>query len=130
MSDAVNFTVNNGADTPVPITFKPESISGGNAVYRDDTGGVSVLMPRIKINVSLPSANRPTSRTTLNFTFPVAKTVDGVDVVDHVLRADVSFVSSDRSLRISRKHILAIVTNSLSDAFLKEVITEVSPILG
>lgn len=130
MTQAANFTVNNGAATPVAITFEPEWVSGGNAVFRDDSGGITNLMPRIKINSSLATANRPTNKSVVNVTLPVKKTVDGVDVVDHVLRADVSIVSSDRSTLDSRKDLLAILVNALSEDPIKDSILSNSPMFG
>jgi len=130
VSEAVNVAIDDGADTPVSVTFKPELVSGGNATFRDDRQGVSVLMPRIKISTSLSTANRPTNRVTYSVSLPVKKTVDGVDVVDYVLRAECQFVLPDRSTTASRKDLLAYVVNGLGEVPFKENIVDVSPVWG
>lgn len=131
MSEVANFSVNNGADTPVSITFKPEQVQGGSAVFRDDTSGSFVLMPRLKVQTTLSNANRPTNRTSVNLTYPVKKTVDGVDVVDYVNRADFSCAFHERTPLAVRKDILAILTNALlGDNPVKDAIIEVSPPWG
>lgn len=131
MSEVANFSVNNGADTPVSITFKPEQVSNGTAVFRDDTSGSFVLMPRIKVQTTLSNANRPTNRTSVNLTFPVKKTVDGVDVVDYVNRADFSVAFHERTPLAVRKDVLAILTNAVLNAGpIKDAIVEVSPAWG
>jgi len=131
VSEVANFAVNNGADTPVSITFKPEQVSSGSAVFRDDTSGSFVLMPRIKVQTTLSNQNRPTNRTSVNLTYPVKKTVDGVDVVDYVNRADFSVAFHERTPLAVRKDILAILTNAvLSDNAIKAAIVDVSPPWG
>jgi len=130
VSEAANMAVNNGADTPVSVTFKPEIVSGGNATFRDDSVGVSVLMPRMKSVTSLSTANRPTNRVTFQVALPVSKTVDGVDVVDYILRADCQFVLPDRSTTADRKNLLAFLRNGLNTEPIKGTIVDVSPIWG
>jgi len=130
VSEAANLTVDNGADTPVSVTFEPEIVSGGNATFRDKTVGISNLMPRMKSVTSLASANRPTNRVTFQVALPVKKTVDGVDVLDYILRADCQFVLPERSTTADRKNLLAFVRNGLDEAPIKDTIIDVSPIWG
>jgi hypothetical protein len=67
----------------------------------------------------------------VNLTYPVKKTVDGVDVVDYVNRADFSVAFHERTSLAVRKDILAIITNALlEDGPVKDTIIEVSPIWG
>lgn len=131
MSEVANFSVNNGADTPVSITFKPEQVSGGTAVFRDDTSGSFVLMPRLKVQTTLSNQSRPTNRTAVNLTYPVKKTVDGVDVVDYTNRADFSVAFHERTPLSVRKDMVAILTNAiLGSTPVKDAIIDVSPPFG
>lgn len=130
MSEAANTAINDGADTPVSVTFKPELVSGGNATFRDDRLGVSTLMPRIRSISSLATAQRPTNRVTYSVSLPVKKTVDGTDVVDYVLRAECQFVLPERCTTADRKNLLAYVCNGLNVEPFKATIVEVSPIWG
>jgi len=67
----------------------------------------------------------------VNLTYPVKKTVDGVDVVDYVNRADFSVAFHERTPLAVRKDILAILTNALLGAGpIKDAIIEVSPAWG
>jgi len=130
MSEAAVFSVDNGADTPVSITFEPEIVSGGNATFRNKTIGISNLMPRMKSVTSLANANRPTNRVTFQVSLPVSKTVDGVLVLDYILRADCQFVLPERSTPDDRKNLLAFVRNGLDEDPIKGTIVDVSPIWG
>jgi len=130
MSEAVNVTINDGAATPVAVTFKPELVSGGNATFRDDRTGVSTQMPRIQSRTSLSTAARPTNRVTFTVSLPVTKTVDGVAVVDYILRADCQFVLPDRSTKGDRDNLLAYVLNGLAAEPFKGTVVDVSPIWG
>nr|QDH87907.1 MAG: hypothetical protein H2RhizoLitter493616_000003 [Leviviridae sp.] len=130
MGEAANVAINDGADTPVSVTFKPEQVSGGNATFRDDRQGISVLMPRIKSVTSLSSAARPTTRVSFAVAMPVKKTVDGADQVDYVLRAECQFVLPERCTAQNRKDLLAFVLNGLNASPFKETVVDVSPIWG
>jgi len=123
-------TVNNGADTPVSITFEPEIVAGGNATFRDKSTGISNLMPRMKSATSLANANRPTNRVTFQVSLPVSKTVDGVLQLDYILRADCQFVLPERATTADRKNLLAFVRNGLDEDPVKGTIVDVSPIWG
>jgi len=123
-------TVDNGADTPVSVTFEPELVSGGNATFRDKTAGVSNLMPRMKSVTSLATASRPTNRVTFQVSLPVSKTVDGVLQLDYILRADCQFVLPERATPADRKNLLAFVRNGLNEEPVKGTIVDVSPIWG
>jgi hypothetical protein len=130
VSEVANMAIDDGADTPVSVTFKPEFVSGGNATFRDDRTGVSTLMPRISAKTSLSSAARPTTRTTISVALPVKKTVDGVDVVDYTLRAECQFVLPDRCTVADRKHLLAFLRNGLNVSPVKDTVVDASPIWG
>lgn len=130
MSEAVNLTVNDGASTPVEVTFTPEMVSGGNATFRDGRLGVSNLMPRISNGTSLSSTSRPTNRVTHRVSLPVTKTVDGQDVLDFILRAEATFVLPERATTQNRKDLLAYFVNSLNEDLIKATVVDVSPIWG
>jgi len=130
VSEATNLTVNDGASTPVEVTFTPEMVSGGNATFRDGRLGVSNLMPRISNGTSLSSTSRPTNRVTHRVSLPVTKTVDGQDVLDFVLRAEATFVLPERATTQNRKDLLAYFVNSLNEDLIKATVIDVSPIWG
>jgi hypothetical protein len=130
VSEAVNLTVNDGASTPVEVTFTPEMVSGGNATFRDGRLGVSNLMPRISNGTSLSSTSRPTNRVTHRVSLPVTKTVDGQDVLDFILRAEATFVLPERATTQNRKDLLAYFVNSLNEDLIKATVVDVSPIWG
>lgn len=130
MSEAADIAINDGADTPVSVTFEPEIVSGGNATFRDSRLGISTLMPRMKSTTSLATANRPTNRVSFAVALPVKKTVDGADVVDYVLRFEGQFVLPERCTIADRKHLLAYTVNGLNSALIKSTIVDVKPIWG
>lgn len=130
MSEAADIAINDGADTPVSVTFEPELVSGGNATFRDGRLGISTLMPRMKSATSLASATRPTNRVTFSVALPVKKTVDGADVVDYVLRGECQFVLPERCTPIDRKHLHAYIVNGLNSGLIKSTIVDVKPIWG
>jgi hypothetical protein len=64
-------------------------------------------------------------------TYPVKKTVDGVDVVDYINRADFSVAFHERTPLTVRKDILAVLANALlDDGPIRDSIIEVSPPWG
>jgi len=130
VSEVANFSIDDGADTPVSVTFKPETVSNGTATFRDDRLGIHNLMPRIKAGVSLSTAQRPTSRATISVALPIKKTVDGSDVVDYILRAEAQFVLPERCTLLDRKHLLAYLQHALDMAPVKDTVIDVSPIWG
>jgi len=130
VSEAANIAINDGADTPVSVTFKPELVSGGNATFRDDRTGISTLMPRIRSVTSLATAQRPTNRVTMSVAMPVMKVVDGTDQVDYVLRAECQFVLPERCTLADRKNLLAYLVNGLNAEPIKGTVIDVSPIWG
>lgn len=130
MPSVTNLTVNDGASTPVEVTFRPESISGGNATFRDNRNEQSVLMPRIIVQFSAASANRPSNRVAFRVNYPVKKTVDGVDVLDKILRSETNFVLPDGATTQQRKDLLAFHVNALNEALIRGVIEDVEPIWG
>lgn len=131
MSEAAEFTVDNGAATPVAITFKPETVAGGTAVFRDESEASFVLMPRLKVRTTLSNATRPTNRTEVTLTYPVKKTVDGVDVVDYTNRADFSVAFHERTPLSVRQDMIALITNAvLNDGPIKDAVVKVSPVWG
>lgn len=130
MPQVADLTVNDGASTPVEVTFRPESISGGSATFRDARTGVSVLMPRIIVQFSVATANRPSNRITYRVNYPVKKTVDGVDVLDKVLRSETTFILPDGATTQNRKDLLAFHVNALNESLLKTVVEDAEPIFG
>lgn len=128
MPSVSNLTVNDGEATPVAVTFHPESIGNGNATFRDDRQGQSILMPRIIVNLSLASANRPSNRVVYRVNYPVKRTVDGADVLDYTCRSETNFILPDRATTQDRQNLLAFHVNGLSDSQIMAVIRDVLPI--
>lgn len=131
MSEVADFTIDDGAATPVAVTFKPELVAGGNATFRDERTGLFNLMPRLRLNSSLATAQRPTHRFTLSVSVPKAKTVDGVQLVDYVNREELQIIWSERSTEAERADALAFLGHALlEDGPIRETILKISPPWG
>jgi len=125
-----DFAINDGAATPVAVTFHPESIRDGNATFRDDRAGVTALMPRIIVGLSLASPNRPSNRVVFRVNYPVKRTVDGIDTLGYTLRSETTFILPDGATAADRANLLAFHVNALSNAEVAGVVKDVLPIYG
>lgn len=124
MPIAANFTVNDGASTPVATLFTNIQPAGGNlpAVYVAKTKGPSVVaQPKIAVS-STGSAKAREVRMTIRTPFWVTGT-DGVTKVQDSVFSEIRTVLPDTVPDAVRADHMAYVANSCDIAQVKEALT-------
>lgn len=112
MPQATTISLNDGAATPVAVSYTPFRLSDGSIVYTDTRESVAAVRPTFKTKFDRYTSKRPTNRVTHDIAYPVKKTVDGVVVVHAVNRAQKTFIMSIDSDLQSNKHLRALSANS------------------
>lgn len=128
MAQAAAIAINNGASTPVEVTFSPEKVTPEVSVFADRSLGVSLGFPRLRLAFSPATSNRATNRSSFEVSMPVVADVDGVSVVAHTLRAKVDFILPDGCTDAQRKDLYAFVVNGLAHALVKGNLRDLDPL--
>lgn len=127
MGQIASITINNGATTPVAVTFAPLPQANGVVSFVDRTSNILEAMARINVSYSEPSNTRKTTKTRFTFELPVLETVAGVPTVTRVHRADVNFIFAPMATDGERKDIYAYVYNGLNHALVKAAMRDNDP---
>lgn len=110
-------TLNNGAATPVAVSFTPERISSTEATFVDRSAGYSNGYRRITFTYSPPNGKRATTRVGVSFSFPEISVVNGVATVIHTARyQNGDFIIPDTMSVASRADLRAFVANGMDQA--------------
>lgn len=121
MSAIANIVVPDAAGTPVDHTFLPEAIDKNNvARWNEKTSTLPVGYWTLAQSLRKPVATNGVYRYTLDLAIPTTKTYtdpggNSVTVIDYVNRAQVTMLSSDRSVLQSRKDIRKLLVGILND---------------
>lgn len=136
-------TINDDQATPVAHSFTPLSIdSGGVATFIDRTGGIPLGFCKLDLSLRQPPAAKTGQssagriyKAVLRLFVPTleqtsASTSTGIQpaptkAFDHM--ATVQFFLPERGTTQNRKDLLALITNALSDAMVKTVVTDLEP---
>lgn len=130
MPSMANITINNGASTPVAVTFTPADVDQNHvARYQDQSGGIPAGYGRIGISLKRPAPVQPgqsskdsTFRAVLKIDVPTLEvtspsTMTGLQpapTVAYTTIATLEFVLPSRMTEDERKNILAYAKNLLS----------------
>lgn len=110
-------SLNNGAATPVAISFTPERVSSTEATFVDRSAGYSNGYKRITFTFNPANAKRPTTRVGVTFSFPEISVVNGVATVIHTARyQNGEFIIPDTMSAASRADLRAFVANGMDQA--------------
>lgn len=128
MGQAAAIVLNDGATTPVAITFSPEMVSPGLCVFVDRRKTTRALQPSFAITFSAPTGNRNTYRTGFSFDYPIEGLVNGVAaVIGHGRYVDGTWVIPDYMSEQDRKHLRAFVANAQDHALIKAYVEAYDP---
>jgi hypothetical protein len=123
-----SLSINNGAATPVAVTFAPERIAPELSTFVDRSGGVSALYPRLSVKFSPAANNRPTNRVDIDLDLPVGSTVNGVSTVASTGRVRCYAVIPDTWDAASRANLAALFANALDNALIRGVLKDLDPL--
>lgn len=128
-----DITINNGANTPVAVTFAAKGHKSGSpstAVFSADASATTQAnQTRIEINVVRDPAKANQARTVSYYVELPEFTTDGdgIETQVGVSRAVVTFYNSPRASALSRAHLRAFVANLLNHTEAKECQLDLEP---
>lgn len=131
MAVVAPITINDGATTPVAVTFNPET-QDENGVYSfvDRTAGVSVGFRRLAVSSKFAKGTARVNRSRLTVEVPITAVVDGITTQAYVLRASLDFVLPVEATDADRKNVFAFVKNALSNALVTGALRDLDPVYG
>lgn len=121
-------TINNGAETPVAMSFAPVAVAPSLSVFAEKTSASSAGYKKLSIGASFASGNRATNRIDMAFDMPVIEVVNGVSTVTRVGRFKGYFVIPDTMTASERADMAAFVANALDDTQVRDVIKNLDPL--
>lgn len=128
MGQAAAIVLNDGATTPVAITFSPEKVTPELCVFVDRRKTVRALQPSFSIGFKTPSAGRNTYRTSFSFDYPIEGLVNGIPAAVGVARyKDGTWIIPDYMPEADRKHMRAFVANAQDATLIKAYVESFDP---
>lgn len=128
MAQAASLVINDGATTPVAVTFSPESVTPALSSFADRLLGIASAFRRIRISNQFASGKSVVNRSKLTVEYPVTSTVNGVTVVMYTLRANLDFIFPDGSTDQQRKDLYAFVLNGMSNTLVRGALRDLDPL--
>ncbi len=142
MTAFVDFTMPDGAATPVTRTFKKLSRGDGNdsnsslAVWEDRLSGIKVGFNTVSQLVRFPNKNVRSTKVSVRITAPILEnvsnsTVSGIapaPTVSYKPLATIEVVLPERSTPASRADLLAYITGFVARTEFREAILNLDPV--
>jgi len=120
-------SINNGAATPVAVSFTPERVAPEQSTFVDRSSGISALFTRLSVKFSPAGGNRPTNRVDIDIDYPVGATVNGVTTVASVGRVRCYAVIPDTWDAAARANLAAFIANALDNTQVRGVLKDLDP---
>lgn len=128
MGQAVNVVLNDGAGTPVAVTFTPIKASPDLSMFKDRRLAKLAYWPEITVSTSLPTTKRDTTRSEVRVAIPVVDAISGL--VTDTIRGSVVFTIPQVAAASDVNNAYAFMANSLSNALIKAALRDIDPIIG
>lgn len=131
MAIVAPITVNNGAATPVAITFNPEAQgTDGSYSFVDRTAGVSIGYKRLTTTSKFAKGSALVNRSKLALEMPVTSVVNGITTQAYVIRGTLDLIFPVQCTDAERKDAYAFLQNALSNALVRGALRDLDPIYG
>lgn len=127
---SAGLTWNDGATTPVAVTYTPEVVSASKTILYDRRLASVDFQPKVERQYLTPSGTRKTTKVVDSYDLPIVRTVGGVDVVVGHNRVDVTCVRDPLSTDQEAKHALALAANGTLNAEMRKAYEIKSPFWG
>lgn len=120
--------VNDGAVTPVAVTFKTVKASPALTVWKDKRLLKPVYWPEISLSADLPVGNAPVRKAELRVAIPVVDAITGkvTDTIRFRLMSDLP----TNALQADINNAFAYFFNAGANALVKGAIRDLDPIIG
>lgn len=120
-------SINDGSATPVAVSYSPELLSSSNTVLVDRREASRDMQPSLTVTFERPTANRKTYKVKRQVAYPIKQTVNGVEVITDIARANVEYVLPQSATAQVRKHLRALVANTEDVAIFKAAVEDLDP---
>lgn len=121
-------TINDGAATPVAVSYSPELLSSSNTVLVDRREASRDMQPALTLQFDRPTPTRKTFKIKRTVSYPIKQTINGVEVVTDIARANVEYVIPQSATQQVRKHLRALVANTEDIAIFKAAVEDLDPL--
>lgn len=126
-----SITINDGASTPVAITFTPISADAGSVTFADKRKTAKAFWPKLTVTFDGEKPSRRTDHVSYEWEYPMTQTVDGVEVVYDTARFTRGrFILPSGMPKADRDHLHAFVANGLGVAQIKALVSDLDPMFG
>lgn len=113
-------TIADGSDTPVDVDYGPEQLSSQKAVFVDRRLPAREMQPTLERTFGAPQKGVRVQYAIGDLiTYPIVRTVGGVDTVVATAEAHVKYRLPTIMTTQERKHLRAMVANSQDNSILK-----------
>lgn len=123
-------TANDGATTPVAVTYTPEIVGASKTILADRRLAAADFQPRVERVFLRPEGARKTYKVVDKYTYPIVRNIGGVDQVVDYNRVDVTHVRSPLSTDLEASHTHAFAHNLCLNAEMKKNFVDRSPFWG
>lgn len=129
MPQIIPIVINDGQSTPAAHTFSPKMVKDGMTSMFEEAVGVPVLRRTMALTVRPPVGGNGMYRVKFEVASPLGATdpVTGAVTVRGVNRSVQELLIHESSSDVEIKNTLAFADNGLSNAFIKECITTLTP---
>lgn len=110
------------------VSYSPEQLSSTSTVLVDRREATRELQPSLTISFDRPTNTRQTYRIRHSAAIPIKQTVNGIDVVAGVARANVEYIIPANASNTVRKNLRALLANAEDAASLKAGIEDLDPL--
>lgn len=121
-------SINDGLATPVAVSYTPELLSSSQSVLVDRREPTREMQPSITLSFDRATPSRKTFKVKRQIAMPIKQTINGVDVVTDVARANVEYIIPTSASAQVRKHLRALVANAEDIAIFKAGIEDLDPL--
>lgn len=129
MGQAAAIVINDGATTPVAVTFSPEKVTPEATVFVDRRKSSRALQPSITVGLRPASGSRNTYQGVFEVAVPIEGVVNGVAQPIGVARfKDGKFIIPDFTPAADRANLHAWTSNGMQNSLVKAVFKDLDPI--
>jgi hypothetical protein len=128
MATIQNIVINDGAATPVAVTFHPIGRENNIVTLADQRLDVSEFWPILSARFDRANVKRATNHISIELSYPIVRAVDSVDTVVGTARfVRGQFVLPSIMTDQERAHVHAFVANAVNNAILAAYVTDLEP---
>lgn len=127
---ASGLTINDGATTPVAVSYTPEKVGSDLTILVDRRLTSRDQQPSVTLEFNRPQNGRKTYKVIKKVAYPIVRDVNGVNTVIDIARTESTFVLPPTMSEQERKHIRALAANAEDETNIKKFVESLEPFWG